>query len=304
MLMLSDVSQLPLHAGVGLKPEHFADVRTGSPSEIWFEVHPENYMIEGGPRLRGLQSIRENFPLSLHGVGASLGGPELTDTMHIKALRRLIDLFEPESVSEHAVWSKADGVYYADLFPLPRTQIAMQRLIDGINHFQEGIGRRILLENPSNYLPVISEMDEADFLVSVAQQTGCGLLVDVNNIYVSSRNCGIDADAYIRAIPPQLVGEIHIAGFDPDPQLGEALLIDSHASDVSPQVWSLLETALAHFGPKPVLLERDDNLPAYEQLLQERAKAEAAIQRSSVPIQAPKRQKPKLQKQATVNAGQ
>ncbi len=277
MQMLSGVSHLPLHAGLGLKPEHFADVRTGSPKEIWFEVHPENYMIGGGPRLRGLQSIREHFPLSLHGVGASLGGPELTDAVHIKALRRLIELFEPESVSEHAVWSKADGVYYADLFPLPRTQIAMQRLIDGINHFQEGIGRRILIENPSNYLPVISEMDEADFLVSVAQQTGCGLLVDVNNIYVSSRNCGIDAEAYLRAIPPQLVGEIHIAGYDPDPELGEALLIDSHASDVSTPVWALLETALDHFGPKPVLLERDDNLPAYSQLLLERTKAEAAI---------------------------
>ncbi len=282
MQMLSGVSHLPLHAGLGLKPEHFADVRTGSPKEIWFEVHPENYMIGGGPRLRGLQSIREHFPLSLHGVGASLGGPELTDAVHIKALRRLIELFEPESVSEHAVWSKADGVYYADLFPLPRTQIAMQRLIDGINHFQEGIGRRILIENPSNYLPVISEMDEADFLVSVAQQTGCGLLVDVNNIYVSSRNCGIDAEAYLRAIPPQLVGEIHIAGYDPDPELGEALLIDSHASDVSTPVWTLLETALDHFGPKPVLLERDDNLPAYSQLLLERAKAEAAIGRSTV----------------------
>lgn len=300
MRKISNFSHLPLHAGLGLKPEHFEDVRTGSPEEIWFEVHPENYMIGGGPRLRGLQSIREHFPLSLHGVGASLGGPELTDSVHIKALRELIDLFEPEAVSEHAVWSKSDGVYYADLFPLPRTRVAMQRLIDGVNHFQEGIGRRILLENPSNYLPVISEMDEAEFLVSVAQQTGCGLLVDVNNIYISSHNCGIDAKAYIQAIPAQLVGEIHIAGFDSDPQMGEVLLIDSHASDVSPQVWSLLEIALAHFGPKPVLLERDDNLPAYAQLLIERQKAEAAIQRASLsleglPLETPELEKPELE---------
>jgi len=273
------ISHLPLHAGVGLKPEHFADARAGSSEGIWFEVHPENYMIEGGPRLRGLQSIRENFALSLHGVGASLGGPDLTSPAHIQALKRLVQLFEPESVSEHAVWSNAGGVYYADLFPLPRTRVAMQRLVDGINHFQEGIGRQILLENPSNYLPVISEMDEADFLVSVAQQTGCGLLIDVNNIYVSSRNCGIDAQAYLHAIPPQLVSEIHIAGFDPDPKLGEQLLIDSHASDVAPAVWSLLDVALAHFGPKPVLLERDDNIPAYAQLMMERDQAEAAIRR-------------------------
>ncbi len=279
--MMSGVSKLPLHAGVGLKPEHFKDAQTDSPKEIWFEVHPENYMIGGGPRLRGLQSIREHYPLSLHGVGASLGGPELCDQQHIRALKRLIDMFEPESVSEHAVWSSTGGVYYADLFPLPRTAVAMQQLVDGINHFQEGIGRPILIENPSNYLPVISEMDEADFLVSVAQQTGCGLLVDVNNIYVSSHNCGIDADAYLKAIPPQLVGEIHIAGFDPDPKLGGKLLIDSHAADVSEQVWSLLDTALACFGPKPVLLERDDNLPAYPQLLAERSLAEQAIARSS-----------------------
>ncbi len=275
-------NDLPLHAGVGLKPEHFSDVENTSPKEIWFEVHPENYMIGGGPRLRGLQAICEHFPLSLHGVGASLGGAELTDAKHITEMRRLIDLLEPVSVSEHAVWSSTNGVYYADLLPIPRTRVAMQNLVDGVNHFQEGIGRQILLENPSNYLPVASEMDEPDFLVSVARQTGCGLLVDVNNIYVSSRNCGIDAVAYIHAIPSELVGEIHVAGFDPDPNLGEQLLIDSHASDVAPEVWHLLDVALEHFGPKPVLLERDDNLPAYAELLKERALAEQAIERLKV----------------------
>jgi uncharacterized protein (UPF0276 family) len=271
---------LPLNAGVGLKPEHFSEAGLHSPEEIWFEVHPENYMIGGGPRLRGLQSIREQYSLSLHGVGASLGGPELCDAKHITAIRQLIDRFEPESVSEHAVWSRANGVYYADLLPLPRTLLAMQQLVDGVNHFQEGIGRQILLENPSNYLPVVSEMDEADFLVSVAEQTGCGLLIDVNNIYVSSQNCGIDAAAYIHAIPAERVGEIHVAGFDLDPKLGKRLLIDSHAADVAPEVWELLDLALTHFGPKPVLLERDDNLPAYSELLAERTLAEQAIKRA------------------------
>lgn len=282
---------LPLTAGVGLKPEHFEDARTGSPEGIWFEVHPENYMIGGGPRLRGLQSIREQYPLSLHGVGASLGGPELTDAGHIKALKRLIDLFEPESVSEHAVWSQANGVYFADLLPLPRTQDAMRRLVDGIDHFQQGIGRRILIENPSNYLPLISEMDEPDFLVSAARSAGCGLLIDVNNIYVSSHNCGIDAEAYLRAIPPDLVGEIHIAGFDPDSKLGEQLLIDSHAADVSPEVWALLDLALQLFGARPVLLERDDNLPAYSILLAERQLAEQAISRASAENRPPREQR-------------
>ncbi len=276
---------LPLHAGLGLKPEHFSDAEKHSPKNIWFEVHPENYMIGGGPRLRGLLSIRERFPLSLHGVGASLGGPELTDNAHISALKRLVDLLQPQSVSEHAVWSRANGVYYADLLPLPRTRDAMQRLVDGVNHFQEGIGRQILLENPSNYLPVISEMDEADFLVSIAKQTGCGLLVDVNNIYISSQNCDIDATEYIRAIPADLVGEIHIAGFDVDPNLEQRLLIDSHAADVAPEVWRLLDLALAQFGPKPVLLERDDNLPEYPVLLEERALAEKAIQHSKAILQ-------------------
>ena len=272
--------KLPRHAGVGLKPEHFAAAQLDSPAEIWFEVHPENYMIGGGPRLRGLSQVRENYPLSLHGVGASLGGPELTDASHISALKYLIELLEPDSVSEHAVWSRLNGVYYADLFPLPRTRIAMQQLVDGITHFQEGIGRSILLENPSNYLPVISEMDEADFLVEVARKAGCGLLVDVNNIYVSSQNCGIDAVSYLNSIPPELVGEIHIAGYDIDPNLGDTLLIDSHASDVAPEVWTLLDVALEHFGPRPVLLERDDNLPDYSQLLAERQIAERAITRA------------------------
>jgi uncharacterized protein (UPF0276 family) len=275
------VSLLPEHAGIGLKPEHFEAAERDSPIDIWFEVHPENYMVGGGPRLRGLQSIREHFPLSLHGVGASLGGSERTPVEHIRALRRLIDIFEPASISEHAVWSQLDGVYFADLLPLPRTRDAMQGLVDGINHFQEGIGRRILIENPTNYLPVISEMDEADFLVEVAHRTGCGLLVDVNNIYISSRNCGIDAQKYLHSIPANMVGEIHVAGFDLDPNIGTDLLIDSHASDVDEAVWNLLTLALDRFGPKPVLLERDDKLPAFSSLLAERQVAEGMIEQVS-----------------------
>ena len=268
---------LPNSAGIGLKPEHFTDAKADRPCDIWFEVHPENYMIDGGPRLRGLLSICKDSPLSLHGVGASLGGPDLPDPEHLSALRRLIDLTEPASVSEHAVWSRFEGIYFADLIPLPRTKVAIQRLVNGIDCFQQGIGRKILVENPTNYLPVISEMDEPDFLVNVAKSAGCGLLIDINNLYLSSVNCGIDATAYIHAIPPELVGEIHIAGFDPDPNLGERFLVDSHASPVDQAVWVLLDIALAHFGPKSVLLERDSNLPSYTELLEERNLASQAL---------------------------
>ncbi len=269
---------LPVQAGLGLKPEHFQAAETSSPADIWYEVHPENYFIAGGERLSSLISISQQYPLSLHGVGASLGGPQLPDENHIKEIKRLIDLLNPVSVSEHAVWSRLGNHYFADLLPLPRTKYALKQLVDGIDCYQSGLGRRILIENPTNYLPVITEMDEADFLISAAQSSGCGLLLDVNNLYLSGQNCGLDIDAYLAALPPELVGEIHVAGFDLDPNMGDALLIDSHASDVDQAVWQLLDKALSHFGPKPVLLERDGNLPSYAELLRERKIAQQALQ--------------------------
>lgn len=271
-------TDLPAATGVSLKPEYFADVGMLAPDDVWFEVHPENYMVDGGPRLEGLLAVAERFPISLHGVGASLGGPVLAPQAHIAALRRLTDIVEPAAVSEHAVWSRNGDRYFADLLPLPRTSEALARLVDGIDHFQNGIGRRILIENPSNYLPLRSEMDEADFLVEIATRSGCGLLLDVNNLYISAANCGIDADAYIAAIPTELVGEIHVAGHSPDERFGPSLLIDSHASAVAAPVWRLLETALRHLGPTPVLIERDANLPPFAELLQERAYAERLAQ--------------------------
>lgn len=263
-------ADLPAAAGVSLKPEYFADVESHATGDIWFEVHPENYMIKGGPRLEGLLATAARFPISLHGVGASLGGPKLTPVKHLKALRRLIDLVSPVAVSEHAVWSSTGSQYYADLLPLPRTAEALTNLVDGIDHFQEGIGRRILIENPTNYVPIKSEMDEADFLVEIANRSGCGLLLDVNNLYVSAHNCGVDAPAYIESIPAGLVGEIHVAGHSPDEHFGEALLIDSHAAPVAAKVWWLLETALRHLGPTPVLIERDAELPTFAELMREK----------------------------------
>ncbi len=232
----------------------------------------------GGPRLQGLLDIAEQYAISLHGVSASLGGPDLTPDEYLTQLKSLIARVEPASVSEHAVWSRFEGRYFGELLPLPRTAEALTSLVNGIDHMQNALGRQILLENPANYLPLISEMDEPDFLVQVAKQTGCGLLIDVSNIFVSANNCGIDASSYIKSIPAEVVGEIHVAGFDPDPRLGERLLIDSHGSAVSEPVWQLLSIALQHFGSKPVLVERDTNLPDFKVLLDERDRADAMLE--------------------------
>jgi len=266
--MASEPSQLTM--GLGLKPEHFQEAISSQQSGLWFEVHTENYFISGGPRLQSLGKIRQHHEISLHGVGASLGGPALPDIKHLQQVKSLVTQFEPVLISEHAVWSQLGGTYFADLLPLPRTNEALERLADGVDAYQNGIGRRILVENPTNYLPFLSEMDESEFLVEVARRTGCGLLIDVNNLYLSARNCAMDPISYLEAIPADLVGEIHVAGYDEDPHYGEQLLIDSHGSPVSDDVWGLLKVALELFGAKPVLLERDANVPQYSELMHER----------------------------------
>tara|TARA_R110001592_G_scaffold62711_2_gene191819 strand:- start:15641 stop:16582 length:942 start_codon:yes stop_codon:yes gene_type:complete len=272
-----------LGAGLGLKAEHLDDILAlpveGSSlgNNLWFEVHTENYFVAGGPRLNYLRAIRENYDLSFHGVGGSLGSDHQAMSAHTKQVKALIDEFQPTLVSEHAVWSKSGGKYFAELMPLPRTQDALQSLIDGIDCYQSGISRSILIENPSNYLDFISEMDEPQFLVEAAKRTGCGLLIDINNLYISSKNTGIDALDYLSQIPAELVGEIHIAGHDPDPELGQSLLIDSHAAAVAPSVWMLLEQALGLFGHRPVLVERDANIPPFAELISERQTAQGYL---------------------------
>ena len=265
---------IPVAAGVGLKPEHFSAALATTCPDLWFEVHAENYMIGGGPRLDGLIAVREQFPVSLHGIGASIGGPLPPSRDHLRHLKQLVDLLEPAMISEHPVWSRDARQYYADLLPLPRTREAMQRLCDGIDKMQTALGRKILIENPANYVALVSEMDEPDFLLEVARTTGAGLLVDVNNIYVSAHNCGIDAKGYIDAIPPELVGEIHIAGHHVDENYPDQLLIDSHAAPVVAPVWDLLDHAIKTYGPKPILLERDANIPPFVELLNERDQAQ------------------------------
>lgn len=268
---------LPAAAGISLKPAHFRDILGAGDPDLWVEVHPENYMVAGGPRLAWLEAIRAERPLSFHGVGASLGGAQPLDRDHLGRLKALVDRFQPDSVSEHATWSAVDGQYLADLLPLPRTEEALATLSAHVDQFQEALGRTILLENPTTYLPLGGDWTEPAFLAEVARRTGCGLLLDVNNVYVSAHNVGFDAKAYLDAFELDRVGEIHIAGHSPDPNHGDALLIDTHAASVDTGVWDLLDHVLARAGAKPVLLERDAELPTFAALRAEARAADARI---------------------------
>lgn len=270
-------NSLPLSAGVGLKPEHYRPALEAAADDLWVEVHPENYMTPGGPRLAWLTAIREKRALSLHGVGLSLGGAEPPDEDHLAALRALADRFEPACLSEHVAWSARDGTYFADLLPTPATRAALDQLCANIERTQDALGWSILIENPALYMALPGELEEPDFLAEACRRTGCGLLLDINNVFVSAHNLGRDAQAYLNAIPGDQVGEIHLAGHAPDQGLGGALLIDSHGAPVSEAVWSLYESAVARFGPKPTLIERDENLPPFAELMAERDRADAVL---------------------------
>ena len=265
-------------AGLGLKPQHF-DAALAAPADgLWFEVHPENYMVAGGPRLAWLEAIRARHPLSLHGVALSLAADAPPDAAYLARLAALVDRFEPALVSEHLAWSTWQGAYRPDLLPFPRTSQALTRIAANVERAQDALGSPIALENPSHYLVIDGhDWDEIDFLETLARRTGCGLLLDVNNVFVSARNLGLSAEAYIDAFPGALVAEIHLAGHTADPALGAALLVDSHDAPVDPAVWALYERLIARIGPRPTLIERDDNLPAFDVLMAERAQAEAVL---------------------------
>ena len=278
---------MPARAGVGFKGEHAETVRGDRPDIGWFEVHPENYMVAGGPRLAVLEELRGNYPLSLHGVGLSLGGAERVDADHLGHLRELADRFDPGSISEHIAWSAHGGVWFADLLPPSLSRAGLDRLCDNIDETQEALGRAILIENPANYLvPPDRDMDEVAFIVETARRTGCGLLVDVNNVYVSAENVGIDADAYIDAVPADLIGEIHLAGFTVDEHAGERLLIDSHGAAVDDAVWRLYDRLIARIGPRPTLVEWDKDIPGWDVLYAEAVEAETRLARLAEPVPA------------------
>jgi uncharacterized protein len=263
---------------LGLKPQHYAEAASDPATGAWFEVHPENYMGEGGPRHAALTAVRERHPLSLHGVGLSLAGIEPPDKEHLRRLRELADCYEPFLVSEHLAWSRRGRVYYPDLLPFPRTREALARLTRHVDRAQEALGRRILIENPSLYVAIEGhDFEEIEFLTALCRRSGCGLLLDVNNVHVSAANLGFPADTYLDAIPAELVGEIHLAGHAPDPELGARLLIDTHGAEVGEDVWRLYRRLISRIGSRPTLIERDDNIPAYRELAAERDMAAAIL---------------------------
>jgi uncharacterized protein (UPF0276 family) len=272
---------IPDRVGVGFKAQHAEEV-LGAPPELgWLEVHPENYMVPGGPRHALLEAARERYPLSLH-----LGGAERPDREHLSALRVLIDRYQPALVSEHLAWSAQDGVYFADLLPLPLNAETLDRLCRNIDEAQDFLGRRILIENPANYMPLPGlDIPEPAFLVAAAQRTGCGLLIDVNNVHVSARNIGFDANAYLDALPAALIGEIHVAGHAQD-EAEDGLLIDTHGSPVATEVWRLLVRLMVRCGPKPILVEWDREVPSWPVLHGEVRKAQAVLSRLSGPVEA------------------
>ena len=262
---------LPARAGVGLKPEHFREILVTQPDIGFFEVHAENYMVPGGPFHHYLTRIRECYTLSIHGVGLSIGADAPLDIDHLNALAVLLKRYQPESFSEHLAWSTHSDVFLNDLLPLPYNTATLQRVCDHIDQVQAHLGRRMLLENPATYIEfVASTWNEATFLTEVVRRTGCGLLLDVNNVYVSSVNHQRDAKAVIRALPLAQVGEIHLAGFAEQVDgNNDRLLIDSHGSPVAQAVWDLYAFTLGLTGPVATLLERDNDIPTWPVLLSE-----------------------------------
>ena len=258
-------------AGIGLRAPHYREVLATRPDVGWFEVHSENYFGDGGQPLYYLERIREAYPVSLHGVGLSLGSADALDREHLSRLKALIQRIEPGLVSEHLCFSSSGGRHVNDLLPLPYTEEALAVVCGHVQQAQEFLGRQILVENVSSYLQYShSTLEEWDFVAEVAARSGCGILLDVNNIYVSACNHGFDARRYLRAIAPRMVQEIHLAGYD---QL-EGLLIDTHGQRVSAAVWDLYREAIERFGPIPTLIEWDTDIPALAVLLEEAAIAE------------------------------
>ncbi|MBI5718775.1 MAG: DUF692 domain-containing protein [Burkholderiales bacterium] len=276
---------LPWRAGIGLKPQHYREVLSTRPDIGFFEVHAENYMVEGGPFHHFLGRVREHYPLSLHGVGLSIGGAEPLDEGHLDRLAALIDRYQPASFSEHLAWSSHGGTFFNDLLPVPYDRVTLDRVCDHIDRVQERLRCRMLLENPSTYVEFeASTMSETEFLRQVLKRTGCGLLLDVNNVHVSCTNHGRDALAYLRDLPLRDVGEVHLAGFARDQDAaGAPLLIDSHGSPVDDVVWGLYARVIARLGPVPTLLERDNDVPALATLLAEAGRAEEVMRAHAEP---------------------
>ncbi|MCW8808895.1 MAG: DUF692 domain-containing protein [Rhodanobacter sp.] len=266
---------IPAAAGIGLRAPHMAQVLAERPPVPWFEVHSENYFCAGGAAHAALERIRRDYPLSLHGVGLSLGSADALDRAHLTTLRRLVERYQPALVSDHICWGTIGAVHLNDLLPLPCTTEALELMVSRVQQVQDALGREFLVENVSSYLSFRdAEMPESTFVAELVRRSGCGLLLDVNNVYVNSVNHGFDPSSYLRAMPHGSVREIHLAGFTRKEHLPVPLLIDSHSRPVADAVWSLYEEALALCGPQPTLIEWDQDIPGLEVLLAEAGRAE------------------------------
>ncbi|MEM6897245.1 MAG: DUF692 domain-containing protein [Pseudomonadota bacterium] len=275
----SSFSHLPDAPGVGYKPQHYSDILEAPGPVGWLEIHAENYMGMGGRPLAQLNYLAQRFPISVHGVGLSIGGEGPLDRAHLDRLRDLVDRVKPASFSEHLAWSTHETQFLNDLLPLPYTEATVARVADHIAELQDHIGRRMLLENPSSYLWFEeSTMAETEFLYRVSEATGCGLLLDVNNVFVSATNLKMDPRAYIDAFPVEKVGEIHLGGHDEDEdEHGAPLLIDSHGREIVDPVWALYDYTLGRSGPRPTLIEWDTDVPDWPTLRAEAERAHAAL---------------------------
>ena len=270
---------IPARAGVGLKSCHYEDILEGKPDLGWFEIHAENYMGDGGKPHHTLRRIRERYPLSCHGVGLSIGSAKGLDPDHLDRLKKVVERYEPGLVSEHLAWSTHDTGFLNDLLPVPYTQETLNRVAEHIDEVQTHLGRQILLENPSTYVAFAeSEMSEIAFLEGVVAKSGCGLLLDVNNVFVSATNQGYSPDDYLAQFPVDHVGEIHLGGHAPDLDDEERpLLIDAHDRAVADPVWQLYADLIARIGPRPTLVEWDNDVPAWPDLFAEATRAEAIL---------------------------
>lgn len=275
-------ARVPDRSGVGLKAEHYSDILERKPDLGWFEIHPENYMGAGGPPHHYLEQIREHYPLSLHGVGLSIGGEADLNKAHLQRLKELDERYRPGLFSEHLAWSSHNSRFLNDLLPVPYTEHTLARVVEHIDEVQQVIGRQMLLENPSLYVAFDqSTMGEIEFLTHIADQTQCGLLLDVNNVYVSAINQKFNPSDYIARFPLHIVGEIHLGGHAPDQdETGAALLIDAHDREVDEAVWALYERTIMLGGPRPTLIEWDNDVPAFATLLGEARRAEEIMARN------------------------
>jgi uncharacterized protein len=271
---------LPARPGVGYKPQHFEALLSNPDPVAWIEIHAENYMGEGGRPLAQLRHLAERFPISVHGVGLSIGGEGRLDADHLSRLKELCRWLNPASFSEHLAWSTHEGAFLNDLLPLPYTSETLARVADHIDEVQEVLGRRMLLENPSTYLAFAeTAMEEVDFLAELVSRTGCGLLLDINNVYVSGTNQNYDPLAYLRRFPLREVGEIHLGGHDEDrDDHGNRLLIDSHNHKVVDPVWALYAEVIDLAGPRPTLIEWDNDVPDWPVLAAEAARAAEVLE--------------------------